>query len=330
MSLGWGFVGIGVLADVSIAPAVTALDGSHLAAVCSRSSERAAAFGDKHGASASYGNYASMLADPAVDIVYIASPNGLHAQQTVAALESGKHVLVEKPMALTTADASAMVKAAATASRQLGVGFHLRHKETARAGRLAISEGRIGNAFYAEMALGAGKGLYPYDTWRADQALAGGGTLLHQGTHAVDLAAFLFDSPVVEVTAMMDAVGTEDVFVGSCRLANGELVNMASHSRRPGTRGDWTVFGATGWLDARGGTTPGAGDMLNLHTDEVECLATSRTSAYVAEIAAFADAVAGRAPLIGSGSDGLHVVAVSEALYRAAAERRTVAVESVL
>jgi 1,5-anhydro-D-fructose reductase (1,5-anhydro-D-mannitol-forming) len=325
--LGWALVGTATLADISIAPAVTADPDSRLAAVLSRDLDRAKTFAEKHCVTTAYADYDAMLADPGVDVVYIASPNALHADQTIAALMAGKHVLVEKPMALTRADAQAMVDAAESAGRALGVGFHLRHKATARAGHDAVAAGRLGAVFYAEMSVGAGKGLYPYDTWRADPALAGGGSLLHQGTHAVDLAAFLCGQPIVEVTALMDSAGAEEVFVGSCRLADGTLVNMSSHSRRPGTRPDWTVFGTDGWLDARGGTSPAPGDTVVLHTGgEPELLATTSSAAYAEEVAAFTAAVReGRAPS-GDGVDGLRGVAVSEALYRSAHERRTVPV----
>lgn len=328
MSVGWGLIGIGVVADIAIAPAINADETSRLAAVCSRSLDRAKAFAEKHGAASGYDDYTQMLHDPNVDVVYIASPNGLHAEQALAALECGKHVLVDKPLALDIGDARAMVDAVADAGVRLGVGFHLRYKATARAARDAIAAGQLGEVFYAEMACGAGKGLFPYDTWRADAALAGGGTLLHQGVHAVDLVAYLCDQPVVEVSCMIDSPGAEDVFVGSCRLADGTLANIASHSRRAGTRPDWTVFGTAGWLDARGGTSPAPDDVLDLHTDGgTSRLATSTTSAYVAEVAAFSEAVASGTEPTASGLDGLRAVAVADALYRAAEERRAVLVE---
>lgn len=328
MSIGWGLIGIGAIADLSIAPAISGYTESHVAAVCSRSADRARSFGAKHEASATYDDYADMLADPEVDIVYIASPNALHTEHTLAAVAAGKHVLVEKPMALESADARRMVDAAAANAVMLGVGFHLRHKETARAGRRAVADGLLGDVFYAEMAIAAGKALYPYDTWRAEPALAGGGSLLHQGVHAVDLAAFLCGQPVVEVTCMTDLAVEEDVFVGTCRLADATLVNMVSHSKRPGTRPDWTVFGTAGWLDARGGTSPAPGDTVELHDDSgTSTLASSPESAYVSEVVAFTDAVRGVAELNGDGADGLHAVYVAEALYRSATDKRVAAVE---
>ncbi len=326
MTVGWGIIGIGKVADIAIAPAIAADARSTLAAVCSRSLDRAKAFADDHEADAAYDDYAQMLQDDSVDAVYIATPNGVHAEQGLRALQAGKHVLIDKPLALQVADAKALVDAAAAANVLLGTGFHLRHKATARAAREAIAAGRLGDVFYAEMACGAGKGLYPYDTWRADPALSGGGTLLHQGVHTVDLVAYLCDQPIVEVTAMIDKPGAEDVFVGSCRLADGTLANIASHALRMGTRPDWTVFGTDGWLDARGGTSP-APDTLDLHDDDgTRRLAASTDVAYNAEVADFAAAVAGGRTPIASGVDGMRAVAVAEALYRAAEERRTVEV----
>lgn len=328
MTVRWGIIGIGKVADIAIAPAIAADDQSSLAAVCSRSPDRAKAFAAKHGATAAYDDYPQMLQDEDVDVVYVASPNGLHAEQALAALESGKHVLVDKPLALEIADARALVDAAAAAEVLLGTGFHLRHKSTTRAALDAIAAGRLGEVFYAEMACGAGKGLYPYDTWRADPALSGGGTLLHQGVHAVDLVAYLCRQPVAEVTAMIDKPEAEDVFVGSCRLADQTLANIASHSLRVGTRPDWTVFGTDGWLDARGGTSPAPDDILDLHNDDgISRLATSASPAYVAEVADFSRAVASGTDPIASGVDGLRAVVVADALYRSAAERRTIAVE---
>jgi 1,5-anhydro-D-fructose reductase (1,5-anhydro-D-mannitol-forming) len=87
------------------------------------------------------------------------------------------------------------------------------------------------------------------------------------------------------------------------------------------------VFGTEGWLDARGGTSPAPDDTLDLHNDDGQSrLATSTTSAYVAEVAAFSDAVLSGTEPIAGGLDGLRAVAVADALYRSAEERRTVSV----
>jgi 1,5-anhydro-D-fructose reductase (1,5-anhydro-D-mannitol-forming) len=330
--LGWGIIGIGKLADIAIAPAIGKQGASQLAAVCSRDLGRARQFAERHEARAAYDDYGQMLDDPAVDVVYIASPNALHAEHTLAALQAGKHVLVEKPMALSVADGQAMVDAASSGGVTLAVGFHLRHKATALAARDAVRGGRLGRVFLADISVGAGKGLYPYHTWRADPGLAGGGTLLHQGTHAIDLIAFLTDHAISEVTCQLDVTDAdEDVFTATCRLDDGTLATLSSHQLHVGTRPDWVVFGEEGWLACRGGTSPFPGDELTFHVgrDEPSMLATSEVSAYDAEVDALVAAVEGAAPVNGSGLDGLRAIATSEALYRSARERRTVAVEAV-
>jgi predicted dehydrogenase len=360
MALGWGIIGIGKLADIAIAPAIGKQGASQLAAVCSRDLGRARQFAERHEARAAYDDYGQMLHDPAVDVVYIASPNALHAEHTLAAVQAGKHVLVEKPMALSVADGQAMVDAASSVGVTLAVGFHLRHKATALAARDAVRGGRLGRVFLADISIGAGKGLYPYHTWRAEPGLAGGGTLLHQGTHAIDLIAFLTDHAISEVTCQLDVTdadegegerqraggrgnegegerqraggrGYEDVFTATCRLDDRTLATLSSHQLHAGTRPDWVVFGEEGWLACRGGTSPFPGDELTLHVgrDEPSMLATSEVSAYDAEVDALVAAVEGAAPVNGSSLDGLRAIAACEALYRSARERRTVAVETV-
>jgi 1,5-anhydro-D-fructose reductase (1,5-anhydro-D-mannitol-forming) len=332
MTLGWGMIGIGKLADIAIAPAIGRQAASHLAAVCSRDLGRARQFAERHDARAAYDEYPRMLDDPAVDAVYVASPNALHREHAIPAIDAGKHVLVEKPMALSVADGQAMVDAAAAAGVTLAVGFHLRHKATALAAREALRSGRLGRVFLADISVGAGKGLYPYHTWRADPRLAGGGTMLHQGTHGIDLIAFLTDRAISEVTCQLDVTDAdEDVFTATCRLEDGMLATLSSHQLHAGTRPDWVVFGEEGWLACRGGSSPFPGDELTFQVgrDGPSTLATSQVSAYDAEVDAFVAAVGGTAALNGSGVDGLKAIAAAEALYRSARERRTVAVEEV-
>ncbi len=104
---GWGVLGPGRIAD-AFARDLRLVPGAELAAVGSRSAERAAAFAAEHGFAASYGSYDALLADPAVEAVYVASPHALHVEHVTAALEAGRHVLCEKPLTLRAADAEAL------------------------------------------------------------------------------------------------------------------------------------------------------------------------------------------------------------------------------
>ena len=126
MSLGWAIAGIGSHADLKIAPAMKRARESRLVAVYSRDQGRADAFAESHGADAAYSTLDAMLADSRVDAVFVASPNHLHAPQTIKAAAAGKHVLAEKPMANSVSDAAAMIDACRDHGVVLGLGFELR------------------------------------------------------------------------------------------------------------------------------------------------------------------------------------------------------------
>ena len=144
MTIGWGIVSTGRHPDTKMAPAINAADGASLAAVMSRDMGRAEAFAQKHGSASAYDDLDALLRDPAVDVVYIASPNALHAEQAVRAAEAGKHVLVEKPMALSVDDAQRMIDACDSAGVRLGVGFHLRAHEGHQRLRTLVADGALG------------------------------------------------------------------------------------------------------------------------------------------------------------------------------------------
>ena len=323
--VGWGIIGIGTLSDAAIAPAIARQPDSELVAVCSRSSERAASFAHRHGDPKPYDDYDAMLADDRVGVVYIATPNALHVDHMVQAAAAGKHVLVDKPMALSAEDGRRMVAAAQEHGVRLAVGFQLRHKVTNRVARQVIAAGRIGTPLLYELSIGAGKDHFPYDTWRSDPDLAGGGTVLNQGTHVIDLVQFLADSPILEVACFADAPPAEDVAVISCRLANGALATLSSNQLIGGTPRVWRAVGAEGWLEGRGALGAAPGDQLVVGGEEV--LASGTTNAYDEEVDAFARAVQGSQPISGTGQDGLRTIAVVDAVYRSAAEGRAVTVD---
>ena len=121
MSFGWAIVSTGKHPDVKIAPAMAVADGAELVGVYSRDRYRAEAFAQKHGARAAYSQLGDLFKDARVDGVFVASPNALHAEHVVQAAEAGKHVLCEKPMATTIADAVRMLTACRRAGVTLGV-----------------------------------------------------------------------------------------------------------------------------------------------------------------------------------------------------------------
>ena len=156
MATGWGIVGIGSHADLKIAPAMKLAQDASLVAVYSRDQGRADAFAEGHGAQAAYSDLDALLADPRIDAVFIASPNHLHAPQTIRAAAAGKHVLVEKPMANSVTDAAAMVSACRDHGVSLGLGFELRFHPAHLWARSLFDEGAIGRIRLAHGQWGRG------------------------------------------------------------------------------------------------------------------------------------------------------------------------------
>ena len=137
--LGWALVGASTVAPEWMIDAIRAQDGSDVVTAMSSSQERGAAFAREHNISRSYDTVDALLADPAVDVVYISTTNEMHLQHTLAAAAAGKHVLCEKPFALTLADASRMVDACAMAGVQMGTNHHLRNTARPSSPRRASS-----------------------------------------------------------------------------------------------------------------------------------------------------------------------------------------------
>src|SRR6266516_2815762 len=125
--IGWGLVGAGRHAGNRAAPAIAAAPNARLVGVVGRELAAAEAFAERFGARA----YPS-LADPAIRAVYLVTPNDLHAPQTLGAAAAGRHVLCEKPLALSPGECRAMIEACRAAGVKLGVGFHLRQHDAHR------------------------------------------------------------------------------------------------------------------------------------------------------------------------------------------------------
>jgi 1,5-anhydro-D-fructose reductase (1,5-anhydro-D-mannitol-forming) len=330
MTLGWGIVGTGTVADRFIAPAIKEQPDSRIVAAFDVDEGRLGAYCKAHGIGRSYGKIERLLEDPEVDIVYIASPNSIHPPQTIAALKAGKHVLCEKPLALTLADGRTMVTTARETGRLLGVGYHMRHKPSNKAARKLIAEGRLGRVFMAQVERGSSKAGYPYDTWRAQPQLVGGGTVFNQALHTIDNLRYITSRNIVEISARVDKKPIEDIFAAVCAMDDGTIALLSSHQMYPDTRPDWVVYGDKGWLKGVGAAYGKPGDYLELYEPSgVTTFPGATRSPYIDEVNDFVLAVQEKAPLDGDGEDGLQAVAVVEAVYRSLREGCTIKVEPI-
>ena len=198
-------IGCGLIARRAHLPAFVAAEEAELSAVVSGHIESARAAAAEFGEPRVLQTWQEAVADPAIDAIDICTPNSLHAPIAIAAARAGKHVLVEKPMAVTLLEADAMIAAAREAGVVLMIAHTLRFVPIYEAIKLALSDGVIGEPLTARaIFMHAG----PDDYWGAAsdwfwrEETAGGGSLLDLGIHMIDMLRWCIDRPVIEVAAM--------------------------------------------------------------------------------------------------------------------------------
>lgn len=206
-SVGWGIVGYGWVARDYMAPGIRAAGHRLVAVADPGEASRAAA--EAEGATA-YADLAGLIADPAVEAVYVATPNHLHRGAVEALCAAGKAVLCEKPMAASLADAEAMAAAVRRCGAFYGTAFDQRHHPGHRAMRDLVREGRLGTVtairiVYACWLDRTWTSFEGQDNWRIDPAQAGGGALMDLAPHGIDLVDFLLGEPIAEIAAMTQA-----------------------------------------------------------------------------------------------------------------------------
>lgn len=188
----WGFMGAGAVSR-NFADSLRFVDSATPWSVASRSSANASAFAGTFGIDHVFTDYAEMLADPALDVVYIATPSALHAQHAIEAIEAGKAVLVEKPFATSASDAARVVDAARSHKVFCMEGMWMRFIPAIIELKKLIESGTIGEPRLLIANLGYGIAYDPSSRFY-DKA-AGGGALLDLGVYPVSLAHFLFGTP---------------------------------------------------------------------------------------------------------------------------------------
>ncbi len=328
-TLGWGIVGIGNIVKGTIAPALVADPNSRLTAGVSRDQGRAEAFAEEFGALHSYTEYSEMLADPDVDAVYIATPNALHSQQVVAAARAGKHVLCDKPLAISVSDALESVQACREAGVKLGVNFHNRHLPWVRDVAGIVASGEIGPVRAIEVQVGSGPRTWT--GWRADPELAGLGAVNNVGVHALDFLRVLINAEATEVLAKFDTTDAgqlEKMAMIVLKFSNDAVAYVNCNESLANPRNDITIYGDLGRILGSNFTRSRSDGHLNVLTADGE-----RTTHYPApdahalSLAAFTRAVIDHRDPDASGEDGLRSAQICAAVAASASEGRLISVE---
>lgn len=329
-SLGVALVGLGSLSTHQLAPALRKTTRCHLAGIVTGTPAKAAEWQARHGipdrSVYDYGTMARMADDPDIDIVYVVTPNALHAEHAIAAARAGKHVLCEKPMEVSAERCEAMIAACRQAGVRLAVGYRCRfeplHLECARLAR----ERAFGETRMVEAAFGFAIG--DPAQWRLRRALSGGGALMDVGIYALQSARMITGQEPVAVSAQevkTDAAKFAEVdesMAFQLTFADGTLASCATTYRVPGLnhltvyaeRGSYGLAPAYDYDGNRGWR----GDGAPLSFDDVD--------PFAAEMDDFARCIVTGEPSRVAGEEGLRDVRLLTAIYEAARTGTTVRV----
>ncbi|MBJ6362657.1 Gfo/Idh/MocA family protein [Paenibacillus sp. GCM10012307] len=190
-----GIIGCGGIANGKHLPSLSKQKNAELVAFCDVIEERAQQAAEKYGTSEAkvYTDFQELLKDGSIDVIHVLTPNDSHANITIASLEAGKHVMCEKPIAKTAADAKRMVEAAKRTGKKLTVGYNNRFRTDSLHLKRLCEEGELGEIYFAK-AHAIRRRAVP--TWGVflDEEKQGGGPLIDIGTHALDLTLWMMDN----------------------------------------------------------------------------------------------------------------------------------------
>ncbi|MBL8792434.1 MAG: Gfo/Idh/MocA family oxidoreductase [Planctomycetia bacterium] len=321
MTTRWGILGCGDIVRKRVARAVQDDPDRRLLAVCRREVTKLEEFRHAFSVERGYARDVDLLADPEIDAVYIATPVRLHLPQTLAAAAAGKHVLVEKPMARTTAECDAMIAACRAHGVRLGVAYYRRFYPLVARLKELLAVGEIGRLLSVSAVTATPLDMAPGEEgyWRVLPEESGGGALMDIGSHRIDLMLDLCGD-IADVQAYCDTLtgphAAEDCASLLFRFRSGMHGTLQCFFGTPAAVDEFTLIGTKGRLSA----SPLNGSQLVVDlgaTQRVETLPPP-ANLHGPLIADFTAALReGRPPRV-TGEAGRAVNAVMERAYRAA------------
>lgn len=340
--LRWGVIGAGGIADRRTIPGMLLAPNAALTAVMGPNMERTEALRQKYGAKRAYCDEAALLADAEVDAVYIASPVVYHARQAKLAADAGKHILLEKPIAMTSAEGQAVLDYCAARGVRIGAGLMMRFGSHILTMKESIAAGRIGQVVsgYCQFTL-----WLPDEAgnWRQQKDKAGGGCMMDMGVHCIDLMEYITGMRITDVAAFNETTvfgyDVEDNSTVLLRMENGAQCVVQTNFNIPDAAAKWrleffgtqgrlmgdTVIGQNdgGRLNAVFMETVGAYDATQDHADDAGVdMPAVFGNLYTREIESFSDSILHNKPLIAPASDAVHIQRIMELAYQSGENRK--------
>lgn len=332
--LGYAIVGLGYYALEVILPQFANCRSSRVAALVSgdpaKAKRVAAQYGVPERSIYDYAGFDRIGNNPDVDIVYVILPNSMHAEYTIRAFKAGKHVLCEKPMAVSPEECEQMIAAGKAASRKLMIAYRCHYEPLNLAAMRLMRAGGLGKPRIVHANMGKQTTLSdPADAWRLDMAMSGGGALADMGIYGINATRYLLNEEPIEVRAWARTDRSdprfktvEDLIAWQMRFPSGAIGEGSSSFSQPGTMA-YQVVGE----DRRLVADPGCfynGNRLSLIGG------ASDTPPPIVEIDQFAremdwmaDVARGTAPLVSPGEEGLQDIRLMHAMLRSVAHGGT-------
>lgn len=233
------------------AQAIAATQGGRLVGVATRNADNARAFAAKHGAAFATTSVEELVARPEVHVVCITTPSGAHLEPALAAVRAGKHVVIEKPIEITTERADLLLRKAEKAGVQIAPIFQARFGEGARRLKAALVAGRFGRLVLCSAYVKWHRPDSYYTGWKGTLALDGGGALMNQAIHAIDLLQWFAGMPSEvfcwKTRRVYARIEAEDTAVASLRFPDGALGSIeACTAAWPGWQRRVEILGERG------------------------------------------------------------------------------------
>lgn len=321
--MNWAIIGASTIATQYVLPALRAVAGNRALWVVSGSKDRAAQVATDFGIPNATTDLTDALADTDVAAVYISSRNDMHFGQAMQAIEAGKHVLCEKPLALTVDQAAQMVAAADRAGVVLAANHHLRNAGSHREIQRLVASGAIGRVLSARV-FHAVELPDQLRGWRLDQPDAGGGVIADLTVHNADAVRAILGEDPVSVMAHSAASGlgqgVEDSAMSIWTMPSGAMVFSHESFTHPVAETGIEVHGTDGSIRATGVFAQDPGGEITL-TDKTGSRTVSfdLTDLYQRTLEQFHQAVAGGQTSVATGTDGLRAMQIAEAVRKSAA-----------
>jgi 1,5-anhydro-D-fructose reductase (1,5-anhydro-D-mannitol-forming) len=305
--------------------------GGEIRSVLSSSAERAARYADEHGIPQGVAELEALLAGDDIDAVYISTTNEKHFEQAMAAIAAGKHVLCEKPLAMTVADAVTMVRAAQDAGLVFATNHHLRNAGSHIAIRDALKAGRVGEVLSVRVFHAVYLPAF-LQGWRIDNPAAGGGVIPDIVVHDADTVRFHLGEDPAEVVAIAGTSGmgrgVEDSAMSIWSMPSGVMVQAHESFTHAHALTGLEVHGTKGSILARNVMTQRpVGEIVLRTAAGEEALSFEGHDLYVRAMNLFHDAVRGKGRPAADGIDGVKSLAVAVAVAEAARTGQRVAVD---